>query len=102
VSADEIRDLQERVALVDTLVEEPGWGVLWDRAFASMQRRHARILGGYCDDHEEYVKEVAWLEGVDYVRKLPGQMKEELAKVLAAQQESQMEDEEELWQEAST
>jgi hypothetical protein len=100
LTGDELRQLQERVGLVEALVEEPGWAVLWDRALASMRARQARILGGYCADHEEYAKEIAFLQGIDSVRKLPEQMREELAQTLAEVEQAQADTEEELWQEA--
>jgi hypothetical protein len=99
LTSDELRDLQEHVALVEALVAEPGWAVLWDQVSALTHARQVRILGGYCADREEYVKEIAFLQGIDSVRKLPGQMGEELAKTLAAVEEAQAEAEEELWQE---
>jgi hypothetical protein len=75
---EELRGLQERVALVDAIVEEPGWAVLWDRMVATIRVKQLRIVQGKCTDHENYLKECAFLDGVEYVRKLPERMKIEL------------------------
>ena len=100
MSSDDLREMQEHVGLVEALVEEAGWSVLWGRAEDQAEKRRARIIGGYCVDREQYIAEISFLQGIDYVRKLPGQMKEELAQKLAEVEEAQAEEEEE-WQEAS-
>ena len=43
---DELRVLQERVALVDALAAEPGWSVLWDRMIATIRARQLRVVQG--------------------------------------------------------
>lgn len=79
----ELRELQERVELVGRLVEEPGWALLIDRARATVAGKQSRIVQGKCDDHENYVKECSFLEGMDFFVKLPDRMRLELDMQLA-------------------
>jgi hypothetical protein len=78
MSEDELRDLRERVQLVDQLAENPGWPMLWDRALVTIAAKQTRVVQGKCVDHEDYVRECGFLEGVEFVRKLPERLRLEL------------------------
>jgi hypothetical protein len=78
MSADELRALQERAAQVEDMVSSYGWPLLVDRAAQTIHQRQTRIVQGKCTDHEDYVRETAFLEGVDFVLRLPERIQLEL------------------------
>ena len=83
MTAEELRELQERVELAEQISETPGWMMLVDRARATMVAKQSRIVQGKCSDHEDYAKECAFLEGLDFFVKLPARMRLELDMQLA-------------------
>ena len=83
MNAEELRELQERVELVEQIADTPGWMMMLDRARATMVSKQSRIVQGQCRDHEDYVKECSFLEGLDFFTKLPARMRLELDMQLA-------------------
>lgn len=78
MSGDELRELQERVARVDSMTADSGWPILLDRARLTILAKQTRIVQGKCSDHEDYVKECAFLEGIEFMIKLPERIAMEL------------------------
>jgi len=75
---EELRDLQERVALIGEMAAHPGWAMLTDRAHHTIALRQQRLLNGKLEDFAEYQKEVAYMDGMFFVLRLPDQVKGEL------------------------
>jgi hypothetical protein len=92
MTPEELRDLQERVALVTDMVGDPGWVMLVDRARHTMGTRQVRIVQGKCQDHEEYARECAFVDGMRYVLELPERLELELAQALALIEEEREEE----------
>jgi hypothetical protein len=82
MATDELRDLQERVALVDELSQSQGWDMLWDRALVTVRAKQLRLVQGKAGSYEDYLRETSFLEGMDFVRKLPERLRLELERVL--------------------
>ena len=78
MTEEEFRDLQERVHLIEEMAETPGWGMLLDRARATLLARQTRIVQGKCEDYENYIKETSFGDGIEYVMRLPFKVREEL------------------------
>lgn len=78
----ELRDLQERVALVKEMAAHPGWRMLQDRALHTLLIKQTYIIQGKCKSYEEYLKEVAFTDGVEYLMKLPDRLDLELEMAL--------------------
>lgn len=64
--------------MVEEMVTTHGWPLLLDRARYTMLQKQTRIVQGKCDDHEDYVKECSFLEGMDFVMSLPARLQAEL------------------------
>ena len=91
MTAEELRELQERVELAEQIVETPGWMMMVDRARVTLLMKQQRIVQGQCKDHEDYVKECSFIEGLDFFMKLPARMRLELDMQIA-ELEAQMAD----------
>lgn len=91
MNAEELRELQERVELAEQIVETPGWMMMVDRARVTLLMKQQRIVQGQCKDHEDYVKECSFIEGLDFFMKLPARMRLELDMQIA-ELEAQMSD----------
>lgn len=64
-SDDERRDLLERAQQIDELVTTPGWALLVDFVNEKRFKMQQAIIAGL--PHDEYLKQVEWLKGADYV-----------------------------------
>lgn len=64
-SEDERRDLLDRAQQINELVATPGWALLVDFVNATRIKKQQAIIAGL--DHDQYIKEVEWLKGADYV-----------------------------------
>jgi len=78
MAADELRALQERVAQVDQIADMPGWEMLIDRARQTIFAKRQRIVQGKCVDHTDYMRECAYLDGINFVLTLPRRIQLEL------------------------
>jgi len=85
---DELRDLQERVAVVTDMTESVGWAMLVDAATAAIASKQLNILRGNCSSYEEYKSECSFSHGMDYLLKLPTRLQETLKRELELRQES--------------
>lgn len=94
MSADELRLLQERAAMVEEMTASHGWPLLLDRARVTIVAKQTRIVQGKCADHEDYVRETAFLDGVEWMISLPQRIQMELELHLGSLAED--EDEEEV------
>lgn len=74
----ELRDLQERTALIEEMANHPGWAMLVDRAHATIGMKQQRVLNGRLKDFEEYRREVDYMDGMFFVLRIPEQVKQEL------------------------
>lgn len=64
-SEDERRDLLDRAQQINELVNTPAWALLVDFVNAKRVQMQQAIIAGL--PHDEYVKQVEWLKGADYV-----------------------------------
>jgi len=78
VTDDELRDLQERVALIEEMAAQHGWTLLVDRAHATLAAYQQRLLGGAIKDYSDYEKTVAFIDGAFFVLHLPSTVRSEL------------------------
>lgn len=79
---EDLRDLQERVALIKEMTAHPGWALLCDRARHTLLIKQTFIIQGKCKDHEAYVKDVAFTDGIEFLMKLPERLDLELEMAL--------------------
>jgi len=86
VNDDELRDLQERCALIAEMAASPGWAMLVDRATASIRVEQQRVLNGKLD-HDTYLKSCAYMDGQFFILQLPGRVAAELANELSLREE---------------
>lgn len=66
--------------MIRELTEHPGWVLFVDRARASMFPRQERLLNGAPKTLEDYRRETGWLEGADFVLKVPAHVEVEVEK----------------------
>lgn len=64
--------------MVEEMTASHGWPLLLDRARYTMLQKQTRVVQGKCSDHEDYVKECSFLEGMDFVMSLPSRIQLEL------------------------
>lgn len=82
MTEEELRDLQERVALVKELTSHPGWELLLDASRHALLKVQVRVIQGKCETYEEYVKECSFGDGVEYMMGLPARLESQLATAL--------------------
>ena|SRR5215831_13584432 len=92
----ELRDLQERVQLIEEMAGTNGWLMLADRAHATLAQRQQRLLVGSPKDYTDYVKEVAFIDGAFFVLRLPEQVRAELEAEMVFRQEAEEYEQDEL------
>ncbi len=90
----DLRDLGERVELINAMVSQPGWQMLLDRARVTMLYRQTKIIQGRCKDYDDYVKECSFTDGMEFIMTLPQRTQSELDTALA-EAEMAIEEEEE-------
>ncbi len=90
----ELRDLGERVELINAMSAMPGWQMLLDRARVTMLIRQTKIIQGRCKDHEDYIKECSFTDGMEFIMTLPQRTQAELDTALAEAEMKVEEDEE--------
>lgn len=78
MTEEELGDLRERTALIEDMASRPGWEMLRDRALVALYQRQQRLISGRIGSYEDYLKEVAWMDGVSFVLGLPEQARGEL------------------------
>jgi hypothetical protein len=77
VEDDELRDLQERVALIEEMSSHPGWTMLTDRAHATLRSTQQSIINGRLD-LDTYRNRCGFIEGAFFILNLPGAVRSEL------------------------
>lgn len=89
----ELRDLQERVSLVNEMAQTPGWQMLLDRARHTMVLMQTRMIQGRYKDWDEYRNDVAYTDGVEFMMTLPKRLNDELATAMLVGPEKTADDE---------
>lgn len=69
--------------MIDEIVGMQGWEMLLDRARLTQLQKQTRIIQGKCKDYEEYVKECAFTDGMEFLTRLPQRLHLELEMALA-------------------
>lgn len=70
-SEDRLHELLDTETALMELAEHPSWQVLRQFVHGSVEEQRRRLLGGYMEDHDSYLK-VAWqLRGVELVLDAP-------------------------------
>jgi hypothetical protein len=82
VTDDELRDLKERVQLIEEMVATPGWALLQDFAADTLDKRQQAILHGSPGDYTDYQRQIAFLDGAGFVLSLPHKAREGLEEEL--------------------
>ena len=84
---DELRNLQERVQIISDLASSVGWAYAMDRVVSQVAIYQNRLILGKAKDYEEYIKWVAYTDGLSFVLDLPKKVQEELERELARRDE---------------
>lgn len=79
----DFRDLQERVALIESMASTHGWEMLIDRSRATLLNRQTRVVQGRCASYEDYLKECSFMDGIEHVLTLPTRVRLELENAMA-------------------
>ena len=95
---EELRDLQERVALIVDMTQSQGWSLFQDAAQHTLEGRQNRVVQGRCDNWEEYKAEVAFTDGMRYVLNLPDTLQARLDQEMQLRREYEEEEAEEMEQ----
>jgi hypothetical protein len=92
VNDEELRDLQERVSIIQSMTETGGWALFVDAAYAVLEQKASRITQGKCENHEDYRAECAFSDGVKYLIGLPGRLQKSLDLELVEREELAVEE----------
>lgn len=80
---DELRDLLERSARIQEVVQHPGWQYLYDYIVAITATEQRFILAGNCKTQEEYARRTGKVAGMHAVLDAPSALAERVAEMQA-------------------